>query len=347
VIKDFGSDNHAGAHPDVLRAIEAANDGSHAPSYGEDRWTLSAEELFREHFGPEAKAWLLLTGTGANVAAIDSVTRPFEAVICTDTAHIWVDECGAVERLTGTRLLPRPTVEGKLTVADVLAFESRRGDVHSVQPRLVSITQATECGTVYSPAETRALADAAHERGMLLHVDGARLANAAAALGVPLRTLTTDAGVDVVSFGGTKNGKLLGEAVVFCGPGLGEKFGYTRKQVGQLASKSRFLAAQFEALLSDDLWLRNAHTANAMATRLAEAIRGLDGVELAHPVEANAVFARLPQAALDHLTAALPSHSFYVWDPARREIRLMCSWDTTPEDVDRLVESIAAAAGQA
>jgi threonine aldolase len=339
---DFGSDNHSGAHPEILGAIAAANDG-HAPSYGADEWTARAEARFRDHFGPAASAFLLLTGTGANVAAIDAVTKPFEAVICTESAHVWVDECGAVERLTGTRLLPRPTGDGKLTPADVLAFEARRGDVHAVQPRLVSITQSSECGTVYTVEETRALADAAHGVGMLLHVDGARLANAAAALDVSLRALSTDAGVDVVSFGGTKNGLLLGEAVVFCNPELGGEFGYTRKQLAQLLSKQRYLGAQFDALLEGDLWLRNARHANAMAARLVAAVRPLPGLEIVHPVEANVVFARLPGPALERLLAALPPETFYVWDQALGEVRWMCSWSTTAEEVDAFAAAVGAA----
>ncbi len=325
-----------------MRAIEAANVG-HATSYGEDPWSARAEDLFREHFGPEARTWLALTGTGANVCAIDAVTRSFEAVICADSAHIHVDECGAAERMTGTKLLPRPTADGKLTPADVAAFEGRRGDVHAAQPRLVSITQATERGTVYTAEETAAIAAAAHGAGMLLHVDGARLANAAASLDAPLRALTTDAGVDLVSFGGTKNGLLLGEAVVFCNPEVGESFPYSRKQLAQLASKARFVAAQFEALLSGDLWLRNARHANAMAARLGEAVGQLPGLELVQPVQTNAVFARLPEPALTRLVASLPPHFFHVWDGAAREARWMCSWDTTEDDVDAFAETIAAA----
>jgi threonine aldolase len=339
---DFGSDNHSGAHPEILAAVAAANEGS-ANSYGADQWTARAEARFRAHFGSEASAFLLLTGTGANVAALDAVTKPFEAVICTETAHLWVDECGAVERMTGTRLLPRATVDGKLAPADLLAFEARRGDVHAVQPRLVSITQSSECGTVYTVAETRALAETAHGAGMLLHVDGARLANAAASLDVSLRELTTDAGVDVVSFGGTKNGLLLGEAVVFRDPELGREFGYTRKQLAQLLSKQRYLGAQFEALLAGDLWLRNARHANAMAARLAAAVRPLPGLEIVHPVDANVVFARLPEPALDRLLADLPPDTFYVWDPARSEVRWMCSWETSAEEVDAFAAAVAAA----
>ncbi|MDX6583376.1 MAG: threonine aldolase [Solirubrobacterales bacterium] len=340
---DFASDNHAGAHPEVLEAIAAANEG-HAGSYGDDPWTRRAEEVMRDHFGPDARAFFVFNGTGANVSSVDALTREFEGVICTETAHMHVDECGAPERLAGTKLLTVATEHGKLAPADLARWESSRGDEHQVQPRLLSITQATELGTVYSADETRALADAARELGMYLHVDGARLANAAASLGASLAELTTGAGVDAVSFGGTKNGLLLGEAVVFCRPELAEEFLFTRKQLGQLASKMRFVSAQFEALLSGDLWLRSARRANEMATRLATAVEPIDGLEITHPVEANAVFATLPGPAIARLLAELPGQDpFYVWDAARDEVRWMCSWDTTEADVDAFAAVIAEA----
>jgi threonine aldolase len=340
---DFASDNHAAAHPSVLEAIAAANSG-HAGSYGADDHTAALDELWRRHFGPAARGFAVFNGTGANLAAIDSLTGPHEAVVCTATAHMNVDECGAPERLTGTKLLTVPTEHGKLAPADLARWEGSRGDEHQVQPRLVSITQASELGTVYTLDETRAIADAAHELGMYLHVDGARLANAAAALGASLAELTTEAGVDAVSFGGTKNGLVVGDAVVFCREGLGGDFLFTRKQLGQLASKMRFISAQFTALLEGDLWLENARHANAMAARLAVAVEAVDGVEISHPVEANAVFARLPRAAIDRLLDELPgSHPFYVWDHAADEVRWMCSWDTSPEEVDEFAATIARA----
>jgi threonine aldolase len=341
---DFASDNHAGAHPEVLETIGAANRG-HAASYGADPWTARARDLFREHFGPDADAHLVFNGTGANVCALDALTRPQEAVICTETAHMHVDECGAPERLTGTKLLTVATEHGKLAPDDLRRWEPKRGDEHHVQPRLVSITQATELGTVYTPGETRELAETAHGLDMLLHVDGARLANAAASLGTSLAEITTAAGVDALSFGGTKNGLLFGEALVFLRPGLGDGFEFTRKQLGQLASKMRFASAQFEALLGPgELWLRSARHANEMASRLAEAVGGIDGLELAHPVEANAVFASLPRPAIDRLLAELPAdHPFYVWDEDAGVVRWMCSWDTTAEDVDAFAATVAKA----
>jgi threonine aldolase len=343
--RGFASDNHSGVHPEVLSAIQAANDG-HAPAYGDDRYTAAAEERFREHFGPEARAFLVFNGSGANVASLDAVTRGFEAAICTETAHMHVDECGAPERIAGTKLLTVATEHGKLAPTDLGRWEGRRGDDHFPQPRVASITQATELGTVYAADEVRAIADAAHDLGMLLHVDGARLANAAASLESSLREITTDVGVDLVSFGGTKNGLLFGEAVVFLRRELADGFIFVRKQLAQLASKMRFVAVQFDALLTDDLWLRNASHSNEMATRLAEAVGSIDGVEIAHPVEANAVFARLPRPAIDQLLADWPYEKpFYIWDEDENEVRWMCGWDTTPEDVDSFAAAVREAIG--
>ncbi len=340
---DFASDNHAGVHPAVLEAIAAANSG-HAGSYGYDDHTGRLDELWRRHFGAGARGFCVFNGTGANLAAIDTLTGPQEAVICTETAHMHTDECGAPERLIGTKLLTVATEHGKLTPDDVRRWEADRGDEHRVQPRLVSITQATELGTVYTAEETRAIADAAHELGMYLHVDGARLANAAAALDASLAALTTDVGVDAVSFGGTKNGLAVGDAVVFCRGELAEGFALTRKQLGQLASKMRFVSAQFHALLEGELWLDNARHANAMAARLALAVEAIDGVEITHPVEANAVFARLARPAIDRLLDELPGeHPFYVWDAAADEVRWMCAWDTEPGEVDEFAAKIARA----
>src|SRR3954468_10315696 len=247
--RGFASDNYAGALPEVVEAIAAANAG-HAPAYGDDEWTARAEERFREHFGRDARAFLALNGTGANVVALRALAQPWSAVICPETAHLNVDECGAPERVGGLKLLTVATPDGKLTPELVEPRLVRFGDEHAVQPRVVSITQSTELGTLYTPDEIAALAAQAHEHGMLLHIDGARLSNAAAALGVELRAITTDAGADAVSFGGTKNGMLLGEAVVFLRAGLGGEVPFLRKQSMQLASKMRFLAAQFEALLA-------------------------------------------------------------------------------------------------
>jgi threonine aldolase len=341
--RGFASDNNSGAHPEILEAIAAANDG-HVAAYGDDDYTAAARERFREHFGEAAEPFLVFNGTGANVLALEALTRPFEAVICPDTAHLNVDECGAPERIAGVKLIAVPTADGKLTPDLVAGQLTRIGDQHASQLRLVSVSEATELGTVYSPEELRSLADLAHEHKMLLHVDGSRLANAAASLDQPLRALTNDAGVDAFSFGGTKNGLLIGDAVVFLRPDLARDFLFIRKQSMQLASKMRFLGAQFDALLGGDLWLRNAAHANAMARRLADAISAIDGVELAHPVEANGVFATVPAEAIERLREALHAAlPFYVWDEAAGTIRLMCSWDTTEDDVDGLVSALSAA----
>jgi threonine aldolase len=335
--RGFASDNYAGVLPQILDAISAANH-DHAVSYGGDEWTARVEGLFRDHFGPEATTALVFNGTGANVVALQALTRPYEACICASTAHLNVDECGAPERVAGLKLLTVDTPDGKLTPELVAPRLVRFGDEHAVQPRVVSITQSTELGTLYTPDEIAALADQAHERGMLLHIDGARLSNAAAALGVPLRTISTDAGADAVSFGGTKNGMLLGEAVVFLRAGLGGEVAFLRKQSMQLASKMRFLAAQFEALLAD--WRTPAAHANAMAARLADAVARIDRVEITQRVQANAVFAVLPAAA----TAWLQERwRFYVWNETTGEVRWMCSWDTTEDDVDAFAADLAQA----
>jgi threonine aldolase len=344
--RGFASDNHAGAHPRILEAIAAANEG-HVTAYGEDRFTAAAADTFRSHFGSDAEAYAVFNGTAANVLAIDAVTRPHEAVICAESAHMNVDECGAPERIAGVKLLTLPHRQGKIDPAHLGRWDSGRDDEHRSQPRLASISQATELGTVYTPAETRAFADAAHERGMLLHVDGARIANAAARLDLPLAALTTDAGVDVLSFGGTKNGLLLGDAVVFLRPGLDGDFRFLRKQGLQLASKMRFISAQFATLLGTDLWLENARHANAMASMLAGRAEALPDLEIVHPVEANAVFAALPRTAVRRLLErAAQSTPFHVWEPAdgdRDVVRWMCAWDTRPEDVDAFAEAIAEA----
>ena len=342
-MKGFASDNYSGAHPEVLEAMVAAN-ADHAVAYGADPWTARAQQLLRDHFGDHAQSFLVWNGTGANVTILRAMCRPWHAVVCAESAHINVDEGGAPEFLVGTKLLDLPTHDGKLTPELVQSAVVRVGDEHAVQARVVSITQTTELGTLYTAAEVRALADVAHANGMYLHVDGARLANAAAALGLPLRAFTTDAGVDAVSFGGTKNGMVGGEAVVLLAPELADGFAWIRKQSMQLASKGRFVAAQFVSLLEEDLWLRSAAHANAMGARLAAAVGGLPGVQLTQATQANVVFAILPAAITARLLEDWP---FYVWNEATGEVRWMCSWDTTPEDVDAFAAAVADAVGVA
>ena len=335
--RGFASDNQAAIHPAVLDAIAAANQG-HAASYGHDGLTERLEARFREHFGAGAQAFPVFNGTAANVLALRAACRPWQAAICADTAHLNVDEGGAPEAIAGVKLLCVGGIDGKLTPELVTERAvARRGDEHQVQARVVSISQSTELGTVYSVEELAALADAAHAAGLVLHLDGARLSNAAAALELPLRALTTDAGVDIVSFGGTKNGLLGAEAVVFLTPALAEGFLYLRKQSLQLASKMRFLAAQLDALLTDGLYLRLAAHANAMASRLAAGVGELPGVSITRPVQANAVFATLPPGTAERLQEQF---AFYIWDERSGEVRWMCAWDTTPEDVDTFVAAV-------
>ncbi len=339
--RGFASDNSAGIHPAVLEALRLANSG-HTFGYGHDERTRAAEQHVAEQFGNDARTYFVFNGTAANVLSLRAACRRWEAVICAESAHLNVDECGAPESIAGVKLLTVATEHGKLTPELVDSRIERVGFEHAVQPRMVSISQCTELGTVYTAAETRALADHAHANQLVLHMDGARLSNACAALDLSLRELTTEVGVDIVSFGGTKNGLLGAEAVVFVAREFAGGFEYIRKQSLQLASKMRFLAAQFEALLSDDLWLRNARQANAMAARLADAVRDLGGVEITRPVETNAVFATMPAAA----TVALQEEfAFYVWDERTNEVRWMCSWDTTEEDVDRFAQAITDAVG--
>ncbi|GAA2873303.1 threonine aldolase [Actinoplanes cyaneus] len=333
----FASDNHSGAHPEVLAAIAAAN-GGHEPSYGADSYTGRLQDVFRHHFGDTARAYPVLNGTGANVVALQAACDRWGAVICADGAHINVDECAAPEKVGGLKLLPVPTSHGKIDLSGVRREAWGFDDEHRARPQVVSLSQATELGTVYTPDEIREVAGFAHERDMLVHLDGARLANAAAHLGEPFRAFTTDAGVDLVSFGGTKNGMLFGEAVVVLNPRLNHGMDYLRKSSMQLISKMRFVSAQFLALLDGDLWLRSASHANAMAARLAEGVGALPGAEIGHPVQANAVFVGLPAAAL----AALHERfDFYDWPTG--EARWMTSFDTTAEDVDALVAATRAA----
>jgi threonine aldolase len=335
--RGFASDNYAGVHPEILSALAVANEG-HQVAYGADVYTARLQELFQRHFGEQAQAYPVFNGTGANVVGLQSMTDRWSAVVCAGTAHINVDECGAPERVAGLKLLAVPTPDGKLTPELIDREAWGWGDEHRAQPKVVSITQSTELGTLYTAEEIAAICGHAHERGMLVHVDGSRLANAAAALDLPLRAFTTDVGVDVLSFGGTKNGLLLGEAVVVLNPDAVHGPVFLRKASMQLASKMRFVSAQFLALLEGDLWLRNAAHSNAMARRLAEAVRNVPGVEIVRPVQANAVFAVIPQDVAERLRKRF---RFYTWDEHTGEVRWMCAFDTTEEDVDAFAAALA------
>lgn len=339
----FASDNAAGAHPQVLDAVVRANAG-HALAYGEDEWTRRCADGFSELFGREVVTRLTFNGTGANLlalgTALGTLRGPNHAVVCTTHAHIDVDETGAPERVLGSKLLALDAPEAKLTPALLRTVDHLRGVQHHAQPGVVSITQATELGTLYTAGEVAALCATAHDMGMLVHLDGARIANATAALGGDRRTLrsfTVDAGVDVVSFGGTKNGLLGAEAVVFLEPDVARGSEYVRKQVTQLPSKMRFLAAQFEAVLADDLWIATARHANTMATALHERIQGIAGLDPGPPPAVNSLFPILPRSAADRLRDWC---FFWDWDPGIGQVRWMTAWDTTLEDVERFADGV-------
>ena len=332
--RSFASDNNAGVHPEVLKAIAAANQG-HVVGYGDDPYTESAIKRLKHEFGGDAEVFFVFNGTAANCLGLKALTNSFHAVICAEGAHIYVDECGAPEKFTGCKLVPVPANNGKLTIEAVRSAYHGIGDEHHVQPKVVSITQATEVGTVYQPHEIRDLADFAHAHAMFLHVDGARIANAVAALGLNLKQATRDLGIDVLSFGATKNGALGAEAVVFFNPELCANFRFYRKQGMQLASKMRFISAQFQALFTNDLWLQNARHANRMAQLLKREISNIRQVKITYNVEANGVFAQIPRKAIAKLQKR---YFFYVWNEAQSVVRWMCSWDTTADDVKQFAE---------
>lgn len=336
-LQSFASDNTATVHPSVMQALIDANVG-HQTAYGHDPHTHESGERFRELFGADVMTLLVWGGTGANVVGLASVLQASQAVICSDVAHINVDEGGAPERFSGAKLIDLPTTDGKLHPDQIAPMLHVIGDEHHVQPRVLSLTQATELGTLYSPAEVGALADLAHRHGMVVHMDGARIANAATALG-NVRSFTIDAGVDLLSFGGTKNGMMYGEAVVFLNPDLAGQARFIRKQATQLPSKARYIAAQFNALLHNDLWLTNGAHANAMAQRLYDGLHHLPGVQVASAPAANSIFPILPPDVIEPLQTWSP---FYTWDPNRHQVRLMASFDSTPDDVDRLLAGFSA-----
>lgn len=327
--RSFASDNNAGVHPKIMEAIAAANDG-HVIAYGDDPYTERAVKLFREHLGRDAEVYFVFGGTGANVLGLKAGTESHEAIICAQTAHINVDECGAPEKFTGCKLLPVVTADGKIKVDQIKPLLYEVGFEHHVQPRVISVSQATEMGTVYTPKELKSLAKFAHEHGMLLHVDGARIANATASLNLKLRDITRDAGVDILSFGGAKNGMMYGEAVVFFDKSLATNFKYTRKQGTHLPSKMRFISAQFEALLSNDLWRQNAQHANRMAQLLASELGKIPQITITQKVEANGVFAIVGKKYVPLLQK---QYFFYVWNEETSEVRFMTSFDTTEADI--------------
>lgn len=327
--RSFASDNNAGVHPEVIEAIRAANEG-HVIAYGDDPFTARAIKQFQKHFGRDIAVYFVFGGTGANVLGLKAITKSHQAVICAETAHVNVDECGAPENFTGCKLLTVPTPDGKLRVEQIKPLLHGIGVEHHVQPAVITISQATEMGTIYTKKELKTLAGFAHDHGMLLHVDGARLSNAAVSLDASLKEITADVGLDVLSFGGTKNGMMYGEAVVFFNPKLAADFKYIRKQGMQLSSKMRFIAAQFEAMLSGDLWRRGPERANRMARWLADELTKLPQIKITQPVESNGVFAVIPSK---YIPALQKRYFFYVWNEEISEVRLMASFDTTDEDI--------------
>jgi threonine aldolase len=335
--RSFASDNNAGVHPEILDAIARVNQG-HVIAYGDDPYTRSAVAKFEEHFGAGIDVFFTFNGTGANVLGLQAVNRSYHAVLCSEYAHIYSDECGAPEKHTGCKLIPLPHQDGKITLDSVKHAYHGIGDQHHVQARVISITQSTEMGTVYRPEKIQALARFAHDNKMFLHMDGARIANAAASLGQTLRQATRDLGVDVLSFGGTKNGIMGGEAVVFFNRDLSPDFLYLRKQGMQLASKMRFIAAQFEALLTNDLWQRSAEHANRMACLLEAELRRIPHIKVVWKVEANGVFAQIPRHAVEKIK---DRYFFYMWIEEECIVRWMCSFDTTEEDVREFAKVVA------
>ncbi len=331
--RGFASDNNAGVHPEILEALVRANQG-HVVAYGDDPYTESAVGKFEEIFGQDISVCFVYNGTGANVLSLQALTDSFQAVICAETAHINEDECGAPEKFTGCKLLTIATENGKITVDQIKPRLQVLGNEHHAQPKVISITQATELGTVYRPGEIETITRFAHENGLLVHLDGARVSNAAVSLGTGLREITRDLGIDVLSFGGTKNGIMFGEAVVFFNPALARDFKFIRKQGTQLASKMRFIAVQFEALLTDDLWRRNARHANSMAALLEEKVRKIPQITITQPVEGNALFAAIPER---HIQTLQQEYFFYLWDEEQSIARWMTSFDTTEEDIMNFV----------
>lgn len=332
--RGFASDNNSGVHPAVMQAIEDVNRG-HVVGYGDDPFTAMATGMLKKELGEAAEIFFVFTGTAANVLGLAGVTRSWNSVITAYTAHIEQDECGAPERFAGFKVLTVDTHDGKLK-PDMLARHMHGfGFEHHSQPGVISISQVTEMGTVYTPKEVKVLADYAHDSGLLLHMDGARIANAAVTLGLPFKAFTSDAGVDLLSFGGTKNGMMYGEAVCFLKPGLAPGFKYLRKQGMQLASKMRFIAAQYIAYLTDGLWSECASHANRMANELEKRLREIDGVTITQKVEANGIFIIMPAAVAERLSK---DYFFYPWNTQTSEYRLMTSWDTSMDDIVQFTE---------
>ncbi len=334
--KSFASDNWAGACPEVMQALVNAN-AEYAPAYGDDQYTAKAKLAFKKLFGAQSETYFVYNGTAANILALSSVSHSFNAVICAEHAHINVDECGGFENFSGAKLLDIPTANGKLTPEMIRPFAKADRHPHQSVPNVISITQATEVGTIYTIEEIKELADFAHQNNLLLHIDGARIANAVVALDTDFKTMITDTGVDMLSFGGTKNGMMFGEAVVFLKPELAKHFELFRKQGMQLHSKMRFISAQFIALLQNDVWKKNAQHANKMAEYLAKQLLKFPEINFSQNIESNGIWAVIPK---DLATKMQDAHFFYPWNESKDEYRLMCSWDTTHEEIDTFIKSL-------
>jgi len=333
---EFGSDNHSGVHPDIIKAIESVNLG-YSVAYGDDVYTKRAVKKLKEHFGNNIDIYFVGNGTAANILGLKAVTKSFNSIFCAENAHLNVHECCGPEKFTGCKLVTIPTLNGKLSIDLLKPHLIGFGDPHMAQPKVISITQSTERGTVYTPSDIKELSDFAHKNGMLLHMDGARLSNAAASLNVNLNAICGDVGVDVLSFGGTKNGMMFGDAVIFFDKKLSKNFEFIRKQGMHLTSKMRYISTQFEALLSNDLWLKNAKHANKMAQLLYNEIKSIPQIEITQKVQVNAVFATLPKNIIKKLWK---KYAFHIIDEKTLEVRWMCSFNTTKEDVLNFVKTI-------
>lgn len=332
-MRSFASDNNSGVHPLIMEALNRTN-RDHALGYGDDVWTREAVQKIKETFTPDCEPIFVFNGTGSNVVALQLMTRPYHSILCAETAHIYVDECGSPVKMTGCQIRPIATPDGKLTPELIQPYLHGFGDQHHSQPRAIYLSQCTELGTVYTSEELKSLTALAHQYGMYVHMDGARIANACAALHLSLKEMTVDCGIDVLSFGGTKNGLMMGECVIVFNEALQSEARFVRKQSAQLASKMRYLSCQFTAYLTDELWSRNATHANAMALKLAEALKDFPGVCFTQKVESNQLFLTMPRSVIDRM---LQSYFFYFWNEAADEIRLVTSFDTTEEDIDEFI----------
>jgi threonine aldolase len=335
-MKAFASDNYSGVHPEIMEALRNANE-AHAGSYGNDPYTERAVNKFKELFGNDVEVFFVYNGTGANVLGLTTLTQSFNSILCAEGAHINVDESTAPEKFLGCKLVAMPAPDGKITASQISDKIQRIGDQHHPQAKAISISQASEYGTVYSIEELKQLSGVAKKNDMYFHMDGSRLANASVTLNKTFREFTKDVGVDVLSFGGTKNGLMFGEAIVFFRPELAKNFMYQRKQGMQLHSKMRFISAQFEALLTNDLWKRNAAHTNSLAKLLGSELSKIEGITVTQKIEANGVFAIMPAHIIEPLQKEYP---FYVWVEKTNEVRLMCSWDSTEDEVKRFIEKI-------